>query len=238
MTDMRPIVRVSGLTQYIHDRPVLEDVSFEVFPGSMFILYGPSGSGKTVLLSILAGVQAYSAGAVETCGRRDTGLVTQEFSLFANFTVGENLRAVGMIRGMDVRELARRVEELAVSFQLAEVLRRKAGRLPWGPRRRLALACALLGAPRLLLVDDILSRGDPESSRIIVENVRRHVEEGNACVWATGRRDEAAGLAGGGAARVGLLDGGGGLTVYDDPGEFARAMEGGGRHERRPAVEP
>ncbi|MDI6711225.1 MAG: ATP-binding cassette domain-containing protein [Bacillota bacterium] len=228
MTEVQPLVKVSGLRQYIRDRLVLDGVSFEVFPGDLFVLYGPSGGGKTVLISVLAGIQAHSAGRVETCGRGETGLVTQEESLFPDFTAGENLQAAGLIRGMDGRSLRRRMEELAAELRLGGVWRDRVRRLPWGPRRRLALACALVAAPRLLLVDDILFRGDPESSRMITDTVRSYVAAGNACVWATGRRDEAAALAGGGA-RVALLDGGR-LTVCDDPGEFLWATgEEGGR---------
>jgi len=188
VTEVQPLVKVSGLAQYIRGRLVLDGVSFEVFPRDLFVLYGPSGSGKTELISILAGIRAHSSGMVETCGRRETGLVTQEESLFPDFTAGENLQAAGLIRGMDWRSLRRRMDELAAELHLGGVWRDRVRHLPWGPRRRLALACALVSAPRLLLVDDILFRSDPESDRIITAAVRSYVDAGNACVWATGRR--------------------------------------------------
>lgn len=233
MSDVELLVRVAGLTQYDRDRLVLDSVRFEAAPGSLFVLYGASGSGKSTLLAILAGIQAYTAGTVETCGQTAIGFVPQDGGLFPNLKVSENLQAVGMIRGMDARELHRRIEESLASLGLADVRRERARRLPWGMRGRLALACALLGGPRLLLVDDILSRGDPVSSRLIVESVRRYVADGGACVWCTARPAEAVDLAAGGAARLAALEGGR-LTVYED----AAAFEQGLRDERRCAEKP
>ena len=79
---MKPTVKVVNLTQHIHNKPVLNEVSFETVPGEMFVLFGPSGAGKTTLISILAGIQTYTAGTVEVCDQQQIGLVTQEYSLF------------------------------------------------------------------------------------------------------------------------------------------------------------
>lgn len=203
---MKPTVKVVNLTQYIHNQPVLNEVSFETVPGEMFVLFGPSGAGKTTLISILAGIQTYTSGNVEVCDQRQTGLVTQEYSLFPQLTVKENLQIIGMMQGMASRNLMERFETIVENFHLGNVLNRRVGRIPWGPRQRLALGCAMLSRPALLLVDDILHHGDIESTRIIVENVTEHVNQGHTCIWATSRSPEALNLASTCQSRIGLLE--------------------------------
>lgn len=220
---MEHVVRVSGLTQCIADEIVLDNVNFQVDAGKLFILFGYSGSGKTTLISILAGVQAYKSGTVEVCDRRDIGLVTQQYSLFTHLTVQENLQAIGMMKGMSPQELNHRVPSVVEALQLENALRHRAGRLPWGAQQRLALACAILNNPRLLLVDDILSRGDPESTEVIVRSTRAHVAQGNTCIWATGRLPEVFDLAASDHVEIGLLVKGN-LTVHQ-PQEFAALMQ-------------
>lgn len=202
MIDVDPVVKVSGLTQYINDHKVLDGISFQVDPGRLFVLTGPSGAGKTVLISILAGIQAFKSGTVEVMGhvaggrkgsyKQHIGLVTQQYSLFENFTAGENLTVIGMMRGMAARDLNRRTDQLVDSLGLEEFLRRTVRTLPWGPKQRLALACAMLAGPKLLLVDEILSGDDYQSVVLILKNIVSYINKGNTCVWATGRLREAA----------------------------------------------
>ena len=202
---MKPTVKVVNLTQYIHNQPVLNEVSFETVPGEMFVLFGPSGAGKTT--SFLSW-PAFKLIRREMLRYRScqTGLVTQEYSLFPQLTVKENLQIIGMMQGMASRNLMERFETIVENFHLGNVLNRRVGRIPWGPRQRLALGCAMLTRPALLLVDDILHHGDIESTRIIVENVTEHVNQGHTCIWATSRSPEALNLASTCQSRIGLLE--------------------------------
>jgi len=124
-----------------------------------------------------------------------------------------------MMRGIPAKILSDRIDELIDCFKLKDILKRRVRTLPWGPGQRLALACAMLAGPKLLLVDEILARGDFYSAMVILENIIKYVNEGNACIWSTGRLQEALNLAGGqpDPAELALTCG----WDYTAPGDFS-----------------
>jgi ABC-2 type transport system ATP-binding protein len=152
---VEPAVSVENLSQVFKARKVLDNIEFQVNEGEFFIITGPSGSGKTTLISILAGIQAYKSGSVKIFGYQVAkgkekhkpyiGLVTQEPSLFNNFTVKENLMVLGMMRGMPAKYLNERISWAIESFQLESLFSAKLRYLSEGEKKRVALAGALLG---------------------------------------------------------------------------------------------
>jgi ABC-type multidrug transport system ATPase subunit len=232
------------LTQRLGGETVLSDISFAVEPGKLLVLYGASGAGKTALVSVLAGLRGCDSGKVEIFGlpvggknngyKRHVGLVTQACSLFPNFTVKENLEVTGMLRGISSPVLAGRVAEAVERFQLGEVRRRRASTLPRGYRQRLAVACALLPEPDLLLGDDVLSgEEDAASAAVIRENLSQYLKGGNTCILTTARVEIVRMLTGapGGAAgqcgAIGVLNQGG-LSI-GAPGDWEYNREESGR---------
>ena len=140
----------------------LDHVSFDVEEGEMFGLIGPDGSGKTTLYTILATLRLPDSGKARVCGadtladyraiRRNIGYMPEQFSLYPDMTVMENLRFFASIFGTTVEE---GYDLIAPVFsQLEKFPDRLAGALSGGMKQKLALSCALIHRPKLLLLDE------------------------------------------------------------------------------------
>ena len=215
-----PQIRVDGLGMRYGARQALDHVSFEVGTGEIAGLLGPNGAGKTTALSVLAGLFPPGEGTVAIGGfdvvaaradaQRVTGFVPQRLALYPSLSAQENLlffgRAAGLARAQ-VREAAERALEVA---GLAERRRELVGTFSGGMRRRLNLVCAMLHAPRVLLLDEATVGVDPQSRERIFEAVRAEAARGVTVLWSTHQIEEAERL----CDRVILLDAG--RVVADD----------------------
>jgi ABC-2 type transport system ATP-binding protein len=123
--------------------------------------------------------------------RRQLGYMTQRVSLWDDLTVAENLEFMARIYGLDAAARRRRIGELAAEFDLAEVLRQRAGTMSGGQRQRLALAAATLHRPELLLLDEPTSAVDPQSRRDFWESLFALVQRGATILVSTHYMDEA-----------------------------------------------
>lgn len=152
--------------------PMRLDVQLQVAPGTFVALTGPSGSGKTTMLRLLAGLARPAAGYIEFNGevwldtaagidrspqRRRVGLVFQDYALFPNMTVGDNLRYP-----LEQGQPGDIVEELIRIMEIEELVDRYPDTLSGGQQQRVALARALVRRPNLLLLDEPLSALDRE----------------------------------------------------------------------------
>lgn len=146
-------------------RVVLPGISCSVAAGSVTGLLGPSGCGKSTLLRSIVGVQVVASGTVEVLGlpagspalRSGVGYVTQSPSIYADLTVGENLRYFAALLGAPRGDVQRVVRDVG----LGEHLDMLTGSLSGGERARVSLAAALLGTPRLLVLDEPTVGLDP-----------------------------------------------------------------------------
>ena len=137
---------------------VLPGLTAAVRTGSVTGLLGPSGCGKSTLIRAIAGVQRTAGGRVTVLGRpagsaalrREVGYVTPAPSVYGDLTVRENLRYFGRVVGAPPG----RVDEVVAQVRLQEHADRVVGRLSGGQRSRVSLAAALVGRPRLLLLDE------------------------------------------------------------------------------------
>ncbi|MDE6786745.1 MAG: ABC transporter ATP-binding protein, partial [Muribaculaceae bacterium] len=159
---MSPAIDVSGVTKRYGDLTALDNVSFDVEEGDMFGLIGPDGSGKSTLYRILATLTAPDAGTAAVCGldtvkdysrlRTIIGYMPDRFSLYQDLTVSENLRFFASLFGVSIKE---NYDIIASVFsQLERFPDRKAGALSGGMKQKLALSCALIHRPRILLLDE------------------------------------------------------------------------------------
>ncbi|MBG6179226.1 ABC transporter ATP-binding protein [Arthrobacter sp. CAN_A1] len=164
-TGRRSAVEVSALTVTRAKRDVLKDVNFSVPAGRITGLLGPSGSGKTTLMRTIVGVQRITFGTVSVLDRpagdptlrREVGYMTQAPSVYADLTVEANVSYFGAMHG---RKRTDTTEALA-AVGLTELARRKASDLSGGQFSRVSLACALVAAPRLLILDEPTVGLDP-----------------------------------------------------------------------------
>ena len=146
-------------------RRVLQDLSFSVPPGQVTGLLGPSGSGKSTLMRAVVGVQRVRSGAVTVLGlpagspglRTRVGYVTQAPSVYADLTVRENARYFAALYGRGAREADAAVADVG----LAGAAHQLVGNLSGGQRGRASLACALVGEPELLVLDEPTVGLDP-----------------------------------------------------------------------------
>jgi ABC-2 type transport system ATP-binding protein len=146
-------------------RRVLQDISFESRQGTVTGVLGPSGCGKSTLIRSIVGVQIVRSGSVRVLGtaagapelRRRVRYVTQAPSVYADLTVGENARYFARLLGLDHHAATLAVQQVG----LAEAVDQLVGTLSGGQRTRASLACALVGEPELLVLDEPTVGLDP-----------------------------------------------------------------------------
>ncbi len=179
----------------------LDRVTLTVEVGELVCLLGPSGSGKTTVLLIVAGLEEPTAGEVLLDGvrvnglpprHRSVGLVFQNYALYPNMSVGENIAFPLRLKGVGRGDRERRVLEVARMLGIDHLLDRQPWQLSGGQQQRVALARALVKQPRLLLLDEPLSNLDPVLRRSAREEVRLLQRRlGLTTVWVTHDQDEA-----------------------------------------------
>ena len=224
-------IAVEHLVKSFGPLRVLDDISLTFPDGQFFGLLGPSGSGKTTLLRAIAGFVLPDAGRVLIDGAsvenvaveaREIGMVFQNYALFPNMTVAENVGFGLAVRKVPTAELNRRVRETLDLVQLGDLGQRKPHQLSGGQRQRVAMARAIVTRPRVLLLDEPLSALD-KSLRVAmqIELKRIQREVGITTIFVTHDQEEAMTL----SDQIGILkDGklirhGAPLEIYENPGD-------------------
>ncbi|WP_020563195.1 ATP-binding cassette domain-containing protein [Methylosarcina fibrata] len=182
-------------------KPALENVSAALRPGRITGLVGPDGAGKTTLIRLIAGLLEPTSGAVSVDNldpirdadklRTVIGYMPQKFGLYEDLSVVENLEFHADLRGLTGEERVATFKRLLEFTDLARFTTRLAGKLSGGMKQKLGLACALLGRPRLLLLDEPSVGVDPISRRELWKMVHELVGQGLTVVWSTAYLDEA-----------------------------------------------
>jgi ABC-2 type transport system ATP-binding protein len=172
-------------------------ISFEVQRGEIFGLIGADGAGKTTTFQILAGVMEATGGTAEIFGRpaRDarsrTGYLTQTFSLYPDLSVTENIRYIGELRHVPPAEIDERGARYLKMFDMDRFSKRLAAQLSGGMKQKLALVCALVSEPDILLLDEPTTGVDPVSRREFWDTLAYLAGQGLTVLIATPYLDEA-----------------------------------------------
>ena len=208
-----PVLVANAIARKYGAQPALQALSLEVYPGELYGLVGPDGAGKTTAIRIMTGMTAPDAGEARVLGmnpmssspdvRNALGYMPQQYSLYGDLTVGENLSFFARMFCLDKKTFTERRERLLHITRLERFTARRADALSGGMYKKLALACALLPRPSLLLLDEPTNGVDPVSRRELWALLFELSGEGMAILVSTPYMDEAARC-----HRVGLIDAG------------------------------
>ena len=184
-----PTLTAEHLTKIIGDRTIVDDVSFEIGEGEVFGFLGPNGAGKTTTIRMLVGLIKPTAGRVLICGHdvrrefekamRCIGCIVETPDLYRFMTERENLAHFARMLGTELAD----IERVASLVNLAHRLDQRVGTYSLGMRQRLGIAQALLGHPKLLILDEPANGLDPAGIREIRELLRKLAGEQSMSVF-------------------------------------------------------
>ncbi|HEY3364829.1 MAG TPA: ABC transporter ATP-binding protein [Symbiobacteriaceae bacterium] len=184
-------IRFIGVSRSFGSVQALSGIDFEVRPGEMVGLVGPDGAGKTTLARLAAGALAPSAGKVAPESRGRVGYLTGRYSLYPELTAYENIRFFGRVYGMSPAQAVAEGQRLLEWVGLWPFKDRLSGALSGGMRQKLALACAVVHKPPILILDEPTTAVDPVARVDFWDLLRSQAEAGRAVLVTTPYMDEA-----------------------------------------------
>jgi ABC-2 type transport system ATP-binding protein len=196
---MTPALVADDLHRRFGAVEALQGVSFHVDRGELYGLVGPDGAGKTTTIRVLAGLIIPDSGRATVLDldpedpnvREQVGLMPQQFSLYSDLSVIENLRFFGELFCIPRKLWKERVDRLLAITRLTRFVDRRADALSGGMYKKLALSCALLHEPPVLLLDEPTNGVDPVSRRDLWALLHDFVERGMTVLVSTPYMDEA-----------------------------------------------
>lgn len=194
-------IHINGLSKKFGSTSALHDLNTHIPAGCITGLVGPDGAGKTTLLRILAGLMKPSKGTItvfdtNVVSEPDklqgfTGYMPQRFGLYEDLTVIENMQLYADLRGLSPADHKQTFDQLLTFTKLGEFTARLAGNLSGGMKQKLGLACALMGRPQLMLLDEPSVGVDPLSRQDLWTIVKQLAQDGMMIMWSTAYLDEA-----------------------------------------------
>ncbi len=192
------MIRIEGLTKAFEGNIALNDVNLHVREREIFGLVGPDGAGKTTLMRVVCGLITPDRGRVFIDGQLQTGkafenlgYMPQRFSLYGDLTVQENIDFFGAMYHLSKKMIKQRAEEVFAITKLAPFVDRFADNLSGGMKQKLALTCALITRPEILILDEPTYGVDPESRKDFWMILYRLNQEGRTILVSTPYMDEA-----------------------------------------------
>ena len=194
-------IEFKNIDKFYGDNHVLKGINLEINKGDFVTLLGPSGCGKSTLLRCLAGLEQISGGQILLDGEditnkdpkdRNIGMVFQQYSLFPNMTVEENLSFGLKLQKLDTSEINRRVKDAIDMVELKGKEKEYPANLSGGQQQRVALARGIVMQPKVLLLDEPLSAIDAKLRKSLQTSIRRiHKNLVLTSVFVTHDQDEA-----------------------------------------------
>ena len=186
---MPPSLVARNLTKTIGDRTIVDSVSFELLPGEVFGFLGPNGAGKTTTIRMLVGLIKPTSGSVEICGHdvrrqfevamRCIGCIVENPDLYRFMTGRENLEHFARMLGVPRSEIDRVADLVGLGHRLGD----RVGTYSLGMRQRLGIAQAMLGSPRVLILDEPTNGLDPAGIREMRGLIRRLASEHQLAIF-------------------------------------------------------
>jgi ABC-2 type transport system ATP-binding protein len=182
------VVRASGLVKRFGTTTAVSGIDLQVRAGSFFGIVGPNGAGKTTTLSMITGLLRPTAGSIHVHGidvwakpvqaKRLIGVLPDRLRLFDRLTGAQLLYYSGTLRGLNHRTVRERSTDLAAAFGLEDALDRLVADYSAGMTKKIALACAMIHSPRVLVLDEPFESVDPVSAVNVTEILQKYVASG------------------------------------------------------------
>ncbi|MCX7709557.1 MAG: ABC transporter ATP-binding protein [Clostridia bacterium] len=198
---MEYAIEVENLTKRFGSFTAVNNINFKIPKGCIFGFLGPNGSGKSTTIRMLCGVLTPTSGIGRVMGldivkdteavRQNLGYMSQKFSLYEDLTVEENLDFYAGVYGLPKNVRDARKKELILMANLAGKEKSLAGTLSGGWKQRLALGCALIHKPKMLVLDEPTAGVDPVSRRVFWEIIHALSRQGITILVTTHYMDEA-----------------------------------------------
>ena len=186
-----PALSLRQISAGYHGANIIKDITVDIAPGEIFTVIGPNGSGKSTLAKVVAGLIPPAAGeiwigtsrinALQAPDRVRAGLayVPQEFNIFPNMTIGENLSIAAEFLGRSPGAIAKQRDAVLTMFpEAGRRPRMRAGLLSGGERQLLAFACAMMSGPKILLLDEPSAGLSPMLTGKIIDRIMSINETG------------------------------------------------------------
>ncbi|MDR1007424.1 MAG: ATP-binding cassette domain-containing protein [Campylobacteraceae bacterium] len=193
------VISALNITKYFKNYAALSNISFSAKSGEITGIVGPDGAGKTTLVRLLTGLMDFNNGELEVLGRKmpdksssfleQIGYMPQKFGLYEDLSVIENLNLHASLQGIE--NAPARINKLLEFTKLKSFKTRRAANLSGGMKQKLALACAVIKKPKVLLLDEPSTGVDPISRQDLWEMVHSLLEDDIAVVWSTSYLNEA-----------------------------------------------
>jgi ABC-2 type transport system ATP-binding protein len=195
------VIRARKLTKRFGQLTAVDHLDLDVPRAIIYGFLGPNGSGKTTAIRMLCGLLTPSEGSATVLGydvpgdasplKSRIGYMTQKFSLYSDLTVLENMRFIADIYSYPRTDRKARIDDLLERYDLGNQSKQLAGTMSGGQKQRLALACAVLNKPELLLLDEPTSAVDPKSRRDFWAKLFALANSGTTILVSTHYMDEA-----------------------------------------------
>ncbi len=193
------MIEISGLNKSFRKVTAVQDLSLKVERGQIFGLVGPDGAGKTTLMRMICGLIVPDTGKIRLFAGQSPGdavsdqfgYMPQRFSLYGDLTVQENIDFFGRLFGLNRKTIEQRAQEILEITRLREFAHRLADDLSGGMRQKLALTCALITRPPLLILDEPTYGVDPQIRKEFWRILYRLNRDGVTVLVSTPYMDEA-----------------------------------------------
>jgi len=193
------VLSIDGLVKRFGDTTAVDAISLGIRAGSFYGIVGPNGAGKTTTLSMITGLLRPDGGSVHVNGidvwkepraaKRITGVLPDRLRLFDRLTGAEMLYYAGSLRGLDHRTVLDRSADLADAFGLDDALDRLVADYSAGMTKKIALACAMIHSPRMLVLDEPFESVDPVSAANLTDILERYVAGGGTVLLSSHSMD-------------------------------------------------
>lgn len=198
----KPIVSVKDYGLTIGKKPIVQNLSFEVFPGEVFAFLGANGSGKTSTIRSLLGIYETTSGELLVNGKKLTpedasivGYLPEERGLYTRAKVLDTMTYFGELKGMERRDAQREALAYLEDVDLADKAGVKLKKLSGGQQQKVQLGVAIIGSPKLLILDEPTKGLDPVNRKLLLDIVDNLQQKGTAVIYITHLMEEVERLA-------------------------------------------